>query len=141
VAEDANGNKITLGTSTFKCDNANAVKPFGAIDTPLQGGVASGTNFIVWGWALTPMPNRIPFDGSTIDVWIDGKNVGHPVYNLYRSDIATLFPGYSNSNGAVGYFVLDTTQYENGIHTIQWTVKDSADNQDGIGSRYFTVQN
>lgn len=50
-------------------------------------------------------------------------------------------PGYNNSNGAVGYFYLDTTVYENGIHTIQWTVSDDAGNADGIGSRYFSVQN
>jgi hypothetical protein len=27
------------------------------------------------------------------------------------------------------------------MHTIQWTVTDDAGNRDGIGSRYFTVQN
>ncbi|MCP5052312.1 MAG: hypothetical protein GY940_34410, partial [bacterium] len=27
------------------------------------------------------------------------------------------------------------------VHTIQWTVKDDAGNFDGIGSRYFTVNN
>jgi hypothetical protein len=117
------------------------VKPFGAIDTPVQGGTASGSGFINLGWALTPAPNKIPIDGSTIDVWIDGVNTGHPKYNIYRSDIASLFPNYANSNGAVGYFYLDTTKYANGVHTIQWTAADNAGNIDGIGSRYFTVDN
>ena len=85
--------------------------------------------------------NRIPTDGSTINVYIDGVDPGHPIYNIYRSDIAALFPGYSNSNGAGGYFSLDTSAYENGVHTIQWTVTDDAGNTDGIGSRYFTIQN
>ncbi|MCP5054296.1 MAG: hypothetical protein GY940_44420 [bacterium] len=67
--------------------------------------------------------------------------MGNPVYNQYRSDIANLFPGYANSDGAVGYFYLDTTKYTNGVHTIQWTVTDDAGNTDGIGSRYFTIQN
>jgi fibronectin type III domain protein/Leucine Rich Repeat (LRR) protein len=141
IATDMNGKTTSLGTRTINCDNENAIKPFGALDTPSQGGIASGSEFLVWGWALTPMPNAIPTDGSTIDVWVDGKNLGHPIYNLYRSDIANLFPSYANSEGAVGYFYLDTTTLDNGVHTIQWTVKDNADNFDGIGSRYFTVNN
>ncbi len=141
IATDIEGNQITLGTKTIICDNANAVKPFGAIDTPEQGGTASGSSFVNFGWALTPMPNTIPTDGSTITVWVDGVPLGTPVYNQYRKDIATLFPDYNNSNGAVGYFYLDTTQYENGVHTIQWTVADDVGNTDGIGSRYFTIQN
>ncbi|NIM17582.1 MAG: hypothetical protein GTO45_36675 [Candidatus Aminicenantes bacterium] len=140
-AADKEGNIVILGTKTITCDNINAVKPFGAIDTPTQGGTASGSNFVNFGWALTPLPNNIPTDGSTITVWVDGLPLGHPVYNQYRADIAALFPGYNNSNGAVGYYYLDTTQYENGVHTIQWTVTDDAGNTDGIGSRYFTIQN
>ncbi|UCH92239.1 MAG: hypothetical protein JSV88_18340, partial [Candidatus Aminicenantes bacterium] len=141
VATDFVGKTTTLGTKTIICDNANAVKPFGAIDTPSQGGAASGSSFINWGWVLTPQPNRIPTEGSTINVFVDGVNLGHPTYNIYRSDIATIFPGYANSDGATGYFYLDTTAYENGVHTIQWTATDNAGNTDGIGSRYFTIQN
>ncbi|MCP5052753.1 MAG: hypothetical protein GY940_36635, partial [bacterium] len=133
--------EVLLGSKTITCDNDNAVKPFGAIDTPEAGGIASGNQFINFGWALTKQPNLIPIDGSTIDVWVNGVKLGHPVYNQYRSDIAALFPGYANSNGAVGYFYLDTTAYENGTHTIQWTATDTGGNTDGIGSRYFIVQN
>jgi hypothetical protein len=90
---------------------------------------------------LTPQPNKIPFNGSTINVYVDGVNLGHPTYNIYRPDIASLFPDYANSNGAAGYFYLDTTALENGVHTLQWTATDNAGNIDGIGSRYFTIQN
>jgi Leucine-rich repeat (LRR) protein len=141
IATDKEGQTTTLGIKTITCDNANAVKPFGAIDTPAQGGTASGSSFINWGWALTPRPNSIPTHGSTINVWVDGINLGNPTYNIYRSDIASLFPGYANSNGSAGYFYLDTTSFSNGVHTIQWTVTDNAGNTDGIGSRYFTIQN
>jgi hypothetical protein len=141
IATDAEGNQVTLGSKVINIDNANALKPFGAIDTPTQGGTASGSNYINWGWALTPRPNCIPTDGSTINVYVDGVNLGNPTYNIYRSDIASMFPHYCNSNGAAGYFYLDTTPYENGTHTIQWVVTDDAGNTDGIGSRYFTIQN
>jgi hypothetical protein len=141
IATDRDGNTVTLGSKTIYCDNAHAVKPFGAIDTPSAGGAAFGREFVNWGWVLTPQPNRVPTDGSTIAVWVDGINLGHPHYNIYRADIASLFPGYNNSNGAVGYFYLDTTKYQSGIHTIQWTATDNVGNSDGIGSRFFSINN
>ena len=141
IATDIEGHSISLGSKIINVNNANAVNPFGAIETPLQGGTASGKEYINWGWALTPKPNKIPTNGGTISVWVDGILKGHPHYNLYRSDIAELFPGYSNSNGAVGYYTLDTTAYENGVHTIYWTAEDNGGNSGGIGSRFFTVFN
>jgi len=139
-ATDAEGSESILGSKTITCDNAHAVKPFGAIDTPTQGGTASG-NFTDWGWVLTPQPNYIKTNGTTIDVYVDGVSLGHPKYNLYRADIATLFPGYVNSNNAVGYYTLDTTKYSNGIHSIGWVATDSGGNTGGIGSRFFNIQN
>jgi hypothetical protein len=141
IAADIEGNQVTLGIKTIACDNANSVKPFGVIDTPGQGDTVSGSDYINWGWALTPQPNTIPKNGSTITVWVDGVPLGQPVYNRYREDIALLFPGYNNRDGAGGYFYLDTTQYTNGVHTISWSVTDDAGNTDGIGSRYFTTRN
>jgi hypothetical protein len=101
----------------------------------------SGSAYVNFGWALTPQPNIIPIDGSTIWVFIDNLPVGHPVYNNYRSDIGTLFPNYQNSQGAVGYYYIDTTKLTNGLHTISWLATDSAGNKQGLGSRFFNVQN
>jgi hypothetical protein len=140
-AADKEGNTVTLGSKTITCDNINAVKPFGAIDTPAPGGAVSGKNYANFGWTLTPLPNTIPRDGSTIKVWVDGVSLGNPVYNEYRPDVAALFPNYNNSDGAGGHFLLNTSNYPNGVHTIAWTVADNAGNADGIGSRYFTIQN
>jgi hypothetical protein len=141
IATDLEGNAVTLGKKTLYCDNAHAVKPFGTLDTPAQGGLASGTGFVNFAWALTPQPNTIPTNGATIRVWVDGMLMGNPVYNNSREDIAALFPGYNNSNGAGGHFSLNTTVFRDGVHTIQWTVTDDAGNTEGIGSRYFTIRN
>jgi len=141
VATDTGGRTTNLGSSTIICDNAHAVKPFGAIDTPTQGGTVSGSSYVNWGWVLTPQPNSINTNGSKINVYVDGMNMGHPTYNLYRSDIATFFPGYANSNGAVGYYYLNTTAFDNGVHTIGWIAEDSGGNADGIGSRFFSINN
>lgn len=141
IATDKEGNTAYLGTKTITCDNQNAVKPFGAIDIPKQGGEASGSSYLNWGWALTPDPNMIPIDGSTIDVVVDGVVLGNPVYNNYREDIATRYSEYSNSDGAIGYYYIDTTPYDNGRHTISWRVEDDAGNTDGMGSRFFNIVN
>lgn len=140
-AHDEDGNQTPLGTKHVTVDNAHSTKPFGTLDTPAQGQTVSGSAYVVFGWALTPQPGVIPIDGSTIWYLIDGQYVGHPVYNQYRSDIAGLFPGYANSNGAVGYSIVDTTHLTNGIHTIMWLVTDNLGRAEGLGSRFFWVQN
>jgi hypothetical protein len=141
IARDKSGLSTDLGTKTIGVDNAHASKPFGTIDTPTQGGTISGTDYVNFAWALTQQPFMIPNDGSTITVVIDGQVVGHPTYGQSRNDIATLFPGYANSNTAVGFFHINSTTLANGVHTISWNVFDNGGRGDGIGSRYFNVFN
>jgi hypothetical protein len=138
--DDDDGHETALGAKTITVDNENATKPFGTIDTPAQGATVSGT-IQSFGWVLTPQPAMIPTDGSTITVFVDGVAQGTVTYNLFRSDIATLFPSYKNSSGAVGAFMIDTTTLTNGVHTIYWIVTDDGSHTEGIGSRYFTVLN
>src|SRR5260370_4087481 len=141
IAFNKAGNQRALGTKTIVVDNVHAVKPFGTIDTPGQGGMISGNDSVNFGWALTPLPGMIPVDGSTITVVIDGVLVGHPVYNNFRSDIANLFPGYANSIGAVGFFHINTTTLANGVHTISWNAFDNQGRGEGLASRYFNLLN
>jgi hypothetical protein len=140
VATNHVGQSTIIGTRRITAANTASQLPFGTIDTPGQGAEVSGT-VVNFGWVLTPSPLGIPTDGSTISVYIDGVMVGHPVYNQFRSDIAALFPGYANSNGAVGYFMIDTTRLADGLHSIVWGVRDSAGQVNGIGSRNFRVRN
>jgi hypothetical protein len=141
VARDKTGHETMFQSRVIVVNNSKNVRPFGNIETPGQGGIVSGSNYVNWGWALTPPPNSIPTDGSTIGVYIDDVYVGRPVYNIFREDIAVLFPGCLNSAGPLGYYIMDTTKYANGIHTISWSVRDSAGKEEGIGSRYFIVRN
>jgi len=145
-AYDAAGNVTEIGApgKTITCTNASATKPFGTIDTPGQGETISGADYVNFGWALTPPAGGsfvIPANGSTITVIIDGAPVGQPTYNQLRNDIATLFPGYTNSSGAVGFFHLNTTTFANGVHAVSWNVFDNAGRGEGLGSRYFTIAN
>lgn len=142
--EDRDGHVVWLGSRTLTAANAGSTKPFGSIDTPSQGGTASGNAYVNFGWALTPQPKMIPPDGSTITVLIDGVAQGPVSYNHERADIEALFPGFRNTdgpNGAIGFRIIDTTRLTNGLHTISWTVVDDQGAVEGIGSRYFTVTN
>ena len=143
-AYDSGGNVLELDAPgrTITCTNATAAKPFGSIDTPGPGAMVAGSQYLNFGWALTPGASfTIPTDGSTITVMVDGAPFGHPTYNQYRSDIAAIFPNYTNSLGAVGFFFLDSTRLADGMHTISWVVYDDHNRGEGIGSRYFTVAN
>jgi len=148
IVTDAAQKEVSLGVKTITIDNRNAVKPFGAMDSPAQGGSASGSIYRNLGWVLTPPGNdrlnpvKIPEDGSTIILYVDGKKQKEgAIYNVFRADIVGLFPGYANSEGSQAEFVLDTTALANGLHTIAWTAEDSAGNVDGIGSRFFSARN
>jgi hypothetical protein len=138
---DREGHWLALGSRNITCANASATLPFGTIDTPMQGETASGAAYVNFGWALTQAGKFIPVDGSTITAFVDGSPLGTVSYNHNRADIAALFPGLANSNGAIGFRTIDTTVLSSGLHTIVWTVTDSSGATAGLGSRYFRVQN
>jgi hypothetical protein len=146
-AHDRDNHKLLLGSRTISVNNAGATKPFGTLDTPVAGEIVTGSK-AVFAWALSPQPGLIPIDGSSIWVVIDGERFivdaqgGHPYeYNVARSDLTALFPGYQNSAGPMGVYYLNTRKLSNGIHSIAWSVTDNLSRVDGIGSRYFWTQN
>ena len=147
MAIDVEGRSAELGRRTVTINNDAATAPFGAIDTPTQGGTVPDTaapynnvaSYPVFGWALSPGGVCIATSGSTIDVLVDGVVVGNPTYNLNRADIASGYPGYCNSNGAVGVYYLNASGLSDGLHTIAWRVRDANGRTAEIGSRYFRV--
>jgi hypothetical protein len=142
IAFDAEGKVTPLGQKTVGIANASANKPFGTIDTPALGGTASGT-VVNFGWALTPNSGSttctVPATG--VQVSIDSGPLQPVVYGDVRSDIAGAFAGFTNSAAAGGHFTFDTTALANGVHTIGWMITDDCNRADGVGSRFFTVQN
>jgi len=53
----------------------------------------------------------------------------------------SVFRNLDAGRGAIGSFVLDTTGMTNGLHSLAWSVTDSASRVEGIGSRNFEVLN
>ena len=142
-AFDKEAKVATLGQRAIGVSNAAANRPFGSIDTPAIGGTASGTA-VNFGWGLTPKVNgiatcKIPATG--VQVSIDSGPLQPVNFGANRTDIGGAFPGFSNGDSAGGSFVFDTTALANGLHTIGWLITDDCGRADGVGSRFFTVQN
>jgi hypothetical protein len=142
-ADDVEGHSTLLGTRTITCTNSSAILPFGAIDTPEQGEVVSGTSYSNFGWVLARAAYADPTHGGTVQVLIDGVLRTSPGGWVSRPDLTALFPAatYPGVANALGVFGFDTTTLTNGLHTIAWVVTSNTNQSDGIGSRYFTVSN
>ncbi len=141
IATDMEGNSTNLGSKMITLNNANARKPFGAIDTPSPGGIAAGGAYRNAGWVMTPQPNIVSATPTNIRVYVDSMPVGRVTYNQPRADVAGIFPNYRNSGGPGAFFDLDTTPYSNAQHSISWVAADDSGNEDGLGSRYFSIEN
>jgi hypothetical protein len=101
--------------------------------------VRTGGTFNVGGWVLTPNGGAtIPASG--VRVTIDGVVLPDTPAVFNRSDITSGFPGF-NTTGAGRSLVVDTTRYADGLHTIGFLVTDSAGASDGVGGRFFRIDN
>ena len=107
-------------TFTFTTSPANPLlPPVGAIDTPVEDAVISGSDYQVTGWYL---------DGqgvSKIEIKVDGVIVGEAILGDPRPDVQTNYPDYNNGNSGFHY-ALDTTALTNGTHTITALETNSA---------------
>ncbi len=142
-AFDKEGKIGTLGQRAIGVSNQAANRPFGSVDTPTIGGAASGT-FVNFGWGLTPKVNGVAsckIQPTGVQVSIDSGPLQPVNFGANRTDIAAAFPGFSNTDTAGGSFLFDTTALANGVHTISWLITDDCGRADGVGSRFFTVQN
>jgi hypothetical protein len=143
-AFDAEALPTALGVKTITCNNGGSLAPFGAIDVPAQGAVTTGLVGNT-GWVLAQRPNFAdPPDGGTVNVFVDGSNVGSPGLWNARPDLTGLFPAaqYPGIAKALGIFGLDTTTLSNGVHTIFWLATGApGGGTSGIGSEFFISSN
>ena len=119
VAVDAEGNRTLLGrtwtgdhTPTQVTLNNDAIaKPFGVIDTPMQGGGAAGV-YANFGWAITPDNGSgamIGTSGSTMIVYVDGVPLGNVTYNQCRGTVGNPVPTGVYCNDDVSNIFGNTT--------------------------------
>ncbi len=145
IATDREGRQTLLGSRSIIGTNSTSQKPFGAIDTPAQGEVITGsTSYINFGWVLARGPaiaSPALSPSAVVTVVIDGVSVGAPGGWTNRADLDSLFPAatYPGISKAAGNFTFNPSSLGNGVHTIAWGVTANNGLSDGIGSRYFTV--
>ncbi|MDA8018465.1 MAG: Ig-like domain-containing protein [Thermoanaerobaculia bacterium] len=79
----------------------------------LPNGYNGGTGALpLTGWVLADSGVR------RVVIEVNGVPVGQTVYGHFRPDVLDLFPGYPDSAGAGFTFNLNTTDFENGVHTV-----------------------
>jgi hypothetical protein len=135
---------VFVGTATFVSDarpDVEALFP----TAPLN--YRGGWGYLLLTWGLANQGNGtytlhpIAFDADGNAVSIDSGPLQSVAYGDSRVDVGGLFSGFTNTAAAGGHYTLDTTGLSNGVHTISWLVTDDCNRADGIGSRFFTVQN
>jgi hypothetical protein len=58
-----------------------------------------------------------------------------------RTANATRYRNLDAQRAAIGAYIIDTSGLASGLHSLAWSVTDSANRTEGIGSRYFYVLN
>jgi hypothetical protein len=113
---------------------ADKLAPFGVIETPdvraTLNNTASGS-----GWALDNVGI------ATIEVLIDGQKIGDAIYGLSRPDIGAAWGTFPNAAHSGFSFVIDTTKFNTGEHTLAVRLLDAAGNATVVGTRTIVFQN
>ena len=149
-AVDQEGQYTSLGAKTVTLDNANATTPFGAIDTPSQGGTVTTNVSVNFGWAMARGTRCIDTTStSAYQVVIDGVprtlrpngSATNWVPGLSRTNLVASFPALCNTTTALAAYYIDASELGlgPGVHTIAWLVTDTAGHASGIGSRFFSL--
>ena len=113
-AANLNPNPPPVGSSTIHI----------SIDMPtVAGGPVSGTTY-VGGWAAD---TAVAIGSVTISV--DGTFVALANYGMSRPDVCAVVSGLQGCPNVGFYYLLDTTAYSDGVHTIQVTATDANGNR------------
>lgn len=136
---------------------------FGWAITPDLNTVADGTDILIPtnGSTMTVYIDSLPV--ATVAYNQCRGNVGNPprpgifcnddVSNIFgnltpvltplatRTSNPTKFRNLDAARSAIGAYTFNTNLMTNGLHTIAWSVTDSAGRNEGIGSRFFIVSN
>jgi hypothetical protein len=133
---DSNGTVTELGRRTINIDNTLNQAPFGNVDIPDLGGTynASGS-FPVSGWALDT-------DGiAKVEVLIDNGVVQNAMYGDPRPDVGNTFPDWPAALYSAFVANVDTTQIQDGVHTLDVRATDNTGLARLIGRRVVQIFN
>ena len=89
----------------------SAFPPWGVFEVPQSGQTVSGSEVEVGGWTFGT--SQI----ISLDVFLDGVEVGTATYGSPRPDIPKAYPGIADLNSGFQY-ILDSTKYRSGGHDL-----------------------
>lgn len=111
--------------------NTNAI-PIGFIDVPVADETISGTIEIA-GWAL----DEIKID--RVEIYLDGQLISNATYGNPRPDVEHDYPRRPGTPNFGFTFLLDTTSYSNGAHTIEAIAINSSGNKSPLTPNKLTI--
>jgi hypothetical protein len=118
VEETAGGSAV--GTQKFNVSNAGLSSAVSmVIDAPAPNSKLSGT-YPVSGWAIDNNDSI-----ASVAITVDDLPQGFASYGGQRTDVCNVFPGRAGCPNVGWSSTLDTTQFENGSHTLTVTVKST----------------
>ncbi|WP_180960453.1 C39 family peptidase [Neobacillus cucumis] len=123
-----NGWTNTLPGKVVTVSNAK-----GVLDTPAAYEKTKG-QYTVKGWYLDPS------GVSKLEVVLDGKVAGQAFYGDSRPDVKRVYPAYNNAYAGY-HFVLGTTKFREGVHSI--TIRETGKNGlvSTLPTRSFYINN
>jgi N-acetylmuramoyl-L-alanine amidase len=75
----------------------------------------------------------------TVEVFLDGVQVGTATYGLARPDVATVYAGAPDN---VGFqYTLDTTRFANGSHSLSIKATDALGHYSTFGDTPIVIAN
>lgn len=124
----AGGEKFCPSTVASK----TSAIPIGFIDVPVPNQTISGKIEIA-GWAL----DEIKID--RVEIYLDGQFIGNATYGNPRPDVEHDYPGRPGTPDFGFIFILDTTSYSNGSHTIEALAINSSGNKGSLIPNELTI--
>ena len=91
------------------------------------------------GTAGNPVPPGVYCNDDVSNIFGNPTPVLTP--NAPRTSNPTKFRNLDAARAPIGAYTFNTNTLANGLHTIAWSVTDSAGRNEGIGSRFFNVLN
>jgi hypothetical protein len=118
VEETAGGSAVW--TQKFNISNAGLSSSVHVVmDAPAPNTQLSGT-FPVSGWAIDDSDSI-----ASVAITVDDLPQGFASYGGLRTDVCNVFPGRAGCPNVGWSSTLDTTQFQNGSHTVTVTVKST----------------
>ena len=94
--------------------------PYSNVDQPLAGDSIAGTAYSIIGWAFGTS------DIKDVAMLVDGTVAGHATYGSQLQGFENSFPHHPENVGFT--WVMDTTKFSNGAHTIVLRITDANGN-------------